>query len=55
MNPIHRGREAEKPGNYRGNSFSAVCDKIFSGILAGRPRDWLICHKVLVNKSQGPG
>jgi hypothetical protein len=37
----------EKPGNYRGISHLSICDKIFSGILTGRLRDWLICHKAL--------
>jgi hypothetical protein len=37
----------EKPGNYRGISLLSIFGKVFSGILAGRLRDWLIYHKAL--------
>jgi hypothetical protein len=41
--PIYKGKaNREKPGNYKGISLFSVCGKIFSGILAGRLRDWLI-------------
>jgi hypothetical protein len=46
--PIYMGKgNRKKPGNCRGISPLSVCGKIFSGIVAGRLRDWLIYHKVL--------
>jgi hypothetical protein len=48
MHPNYKGKGyREKPGNYRGISLLSVCGKIFSGMLAGRLRDWLINHKML--------
>jgi hypothetical protein len=47
--PYYMGKgKREKPGNYRRISLSSVCDRIYSGILAGRLRDWLIYHKALL-------
>jgi hypothetical protein len=37
----------DEPGYYRGMSLLSVLGKIFSGILAGRVRDWLVNHEVL--------
>jgi hypothetical protein len=46
--PIYKGKGSPRePVNYRGISLSSVLGKIFSGILAGRLRDWLSNHKVL--------
>jgi hypothetical protein len=36
------GRETWKAENYREFSLLTICGKIFLGILAGRPRDWII-------------
>jgi hypothetical protein len=44
----HKGKgNREKPGNYNGISPLSVCGRIFSGILAGRLRDWIIYNKAL--------
>jgi hypothetical protein len=46
--PIHKGKgRPQEPGNYRGISLLSVLGNIFSGILAGRLRDWLSNHEVL--------
>jgi hypothetical protein len=46
--PIYKRKgNREKPGNYSGISLLSICGKLFSGILAGRIRDWLISHKTL--------
>jgi hypothetical protein len=46
--PIYKGKGSpQEPGNYRGISLLSVLGKIFSGILAGRLRDWLSNHEVL--------
>jgi hypothetical protein len=42
------GKETEKTMKHRGISLlTKISGKIFSGILAGRLRDWLIYHKAL--------
>jgi hypothetical protein len=54
IHPIYKGRGARgKPGNYRGVSHLSVCGKVFSGILAGRLREWLINHKRLSRLQAG--
>jgi hypothetical protein len=46
--PIYKGKGSpQELGNYRGISLLSLLGKIFSGILAGRLRDWLSNHKVL--------
>jgi hypothetical protein len=46
--PIYKGRgKWGQPGNYRGISLLEVLCKIYSSILAGRLRDWLINNKIL--------
>jgi hypothetical protein len=46
--PVYKGRgKWGEPGNYRGISLLSVLCKIYSGILAGRLRDWLIHNKIL--------
>jgi hypothetical protein len=50
IHPIYKGKGSrDNPGNYthRGISHPSICGKIFSGILAGRLRDWLINYKIL--------
>jgi hypothetical protein len=44
----------DEPGYYRGISLLSVLGKMFSGILAGRVRDWLVNHEVL-STFQGSG
>jgi hypothetical protein len=45
---MYKRRECtDDPRNYRGISVLSVLGKIFSGILAGRLRDWIVNHKVL--------
>jgi hypothetical protein len=46
--PIYKGKGKEgEHGNYRGISLLSVIGKIYSGILDGRLRDWLINNKIL--------
>jgi hypothetical protein len=46
--PIYKGRgKRGEPGNYRCISLLSVLCKIYSGILTGRLRDWLINNKIL--------
>jgi hypothetical protein len=46
--PVYKGRgKRGEPGNYRGISLLLVLCKIYSGILAGRLRDWLLNNKIL--------
>jgi hypothetical protein len=46
--PIKKGKRSfQEPGNYRGISLLSVLGKIFSRILAGRLRDWLLNNEVL--------
>jgi hypothetical protein len=54
IHAIYKGKgNLEKPGNYRGISLLSVCGKIFSGIFAGRLRDWLINHTRLSSFQAG--
>jgi hypothetical protein len=44
---IYKGKGCiDEPGNYRGISLLSVLGKMFTGILAGRLRDWLVNHEV---------
>jgi hypothetical protein len=46
--PIYKGKGSpQEPGNYKGISLLSVLGKIFSRILAGRLRDWLLNHEML--------
>jgi hypothetical protein len=46
--PVYKGKgKRRKPGNYRGISLLSVLCNIYSSILAGRLRDWLINNKIL--------
>jgi hypothetical protein len=52
--PIYKGKGCiDEPGHYRGISLLSVLGKMFSGILAGRVRDWLVNHEVLSNFQAG--
>jgi hypothetical protein len=52
--PIYNGQgNREKPANCRGILLSLVSERMFSGILAGGLRDWLIYHKALSVSQMG--
>jgi hypothetical protein len=52
--PIYKGRgKRGEPGNYREISLLSVLCKIYSGILAGRLRDWLVNNKILSRYQAG--
>jgi hypothetical protein len=46
--PIFKGKgKIQEPGNYRGIALLLALGKIYSGMLAGRLRDWLINNRIL--------
>jgi hypothetical protein len=52
--PIYKGRRKRgEPGNYSGITLLSVLCKIYSGILAGRLRDWLVNNKILSRFQSG--
>jgi hypothetical protein len=46
--PIFKGKgKIREPGNYRGIALLSALGKIYSGMLAGGLRDWLINNRIL--------